>query len=712
MQPRDATPLGDADTVVGEVASPPAASTLRRGDAVGRYLVIEPLGSGGMGVVHAAYDPELDRKVAVKLLHAAAGASQGPSPLLGEAQALARLAHPNVVAVHDAGTLGDRVWLAMELVHGCTLTAWAAQRERHWREVVEVAIAVGRGLAAAHTVGLVHRDVKPVNIMIDEDPRAPFGIGRVRVMDFGLARGGGAPAASTRATLEGAPVPVVSLEGALAGTPAYMAPEQFAGLRADARCDQFSLCAVIWECLWRKRPFAGDTLAALAANVLEGRIDVPSHKRGVPAWLRAAVRRGLERDPQRRFPDMNALVTALQRGQARRRQRQIAVVAASVVLLGAGGFAAQAVVQARRTAACEREGAAIAELWSESRRDATDQALRALPVRYAAVTAERVRPWLDDYAAAWGRARTEACLDARTRDRWTEAQLERASWCLDERRMEFAALVEQLSHADVLVAQNAVRAAASLASVEPCRDVHALERLPPPPTEQRDQVVAIKAELAHAGTFALASRPAEGLAIVAEARAQADALGWPPLRAAALLVEAKLRDDAADYEGAARVGAEAYFEAARIDAWDLAAWVATQLIYTVGEHSRRREPGLEWARHAEMALAHAGASGGVGEARRLRAIGGVEFAAGHFQQAREAGEGSVTLYEHAVGPEHPEVAYALIGVGNALHGAGDYAGALATQQRALAVLEAALRARAPRGRWCLREHRRRAVRHG
>ena len=249
---------------------------------VGRYVVIGKLGAGGMGVVYAAYDPELDRKVAVKLLRAGVGASvDARTRLLREAQALARLAHPNVVAVHDTGSVGERVWLAMEFIDGQTLAAWCAaqpQRRSRWREVLAVMMRAGRGLQAAHAAGLVHRDFKPDNVMVGVD-------GRVCVMDLGLARHdrNGSTRAGEPAWHPGAGQGVLSLHltqaGAVMGTPSYMAPEQFEGAEVTPAADVFAFSVTLWEALYGVRPFAGETIVALVSNLIAGRVQAPPRGR-------------------------------------------------------------------------------------------------------------------------------------------------------------------------------------------------------------------------------------------------------------------------------------------------------------------------------------------------------------------------------------------------------------------------------------------------
>ncbi|MCA9705293.1 MAG: serine/threonine protein kinase, partial [Myxococcales bacterium] len=272
-QTRSAPSLSDEPTRPGR---------LLRGTSLGRYLVLEPLGSGGLGDVYACYDPELDRRVAIKLLKTTAAAlDRAQLRLKREAQALARLAHPNVVAVHDVGIHDDRVFVAMELVEGQTLRAWLSAEPRSWSEVRDVMVAAGRGLAAAHAAGMVHRDFKPGNMMVGLD-------GRVRVLDFGLARavspgsgsdagevpvlppgsaglaagpaGLAAGAAGLAAGSAGVPGSAgldvaVTQTGVVLGTPAYMAPEQLTGTTVDGRADQFGFCCTLYEALWGKRPF-------------------------------------------------------------------------------------------------------------------------------------------------------------------------------------------------------------------------------------------------------------------------------------------------------------------------------------------------------------------------------------------------------------------------------------------------------------------------
>ena len=314
--------------------SPRATLTLQKGTRVGRYVLGERLGAGGMGVVYAAVDSELQRRVAVKLLRpdgAGELGTQGRERLMREARVLASLSHPNVVTVFDVGTHEDNVFLAMELVEGGNLATWLRGGTRSFAEIVDRLIDAGRGLAAAHAAGVVHRDVKPDNILVGRD-------GRARVTDFGLARFDRA-----QPELTDDPTAPVSNEltraGTRMGTPVYMAPEQAASGEAGPRADQWSFCAMIYELVAGVRPFRIEDPEARAAAIAAGRLVPPARGRRVPGWMLRIVTRGLRAEPSERWPAIEELVAALERG--RRRPARIAriIALAGLVLAAIGGVA-------------------------------------------------------------------------------------------------------------------------------------------------------------------------------------------------------------------------------------------------------------------------------------------------------------------------------------------------------------------------------------
>ena len=338
--------LASTDARRGSEPRRPLDPVVAVGDTIGRYVVLRRIGAGGMGVVFAAYDPQLDRRVALKLLRTGVGLGEGEAKarLVREAQAIAQLSHPHVVAVYDVGTAttGD-VYIAMEFVEGDTLTNWLQRWERSWRDVVEMFVDAGRGLAAAHGVGLLHRDFKPDNVLVGAD-------GRVRVTDFGLARSlvTGGEDGDTRPTRELAQLRVtLTATGAVMGTPRYMAPEQLAGKDISAAADQWSFCVALYEAVYGVHPIAGDT----AAKMLDegARMRPPPEGKGVPASLLAVVTRGLDAVPARRYPSMTALLAELTHALRPPRRRYLAIGGAAALVLG--GAAAATIISGRTAAA-------------------------------------------------------------------------------------------------------------------------------------------------------------------------------------------------------------------------------------------------------------------------------------------------------------------------------------------------------------------------
>ncbi len=326
---------------------------------VGRYSVLERIGAGGLGVVYSAYDPQLDRRVALKLVRADRISADAAARMQREAQAMAQIAHPHVVTVHDTGVHDGAVFIAMELVDGSGLREWAAQR-RDWRAIRDVLVQAGQGLAAAHRQGLVHRDFKPANVLVGRDDRA-------RVLDFGLARAGEAWTPVVGVSSESLVDADVTTTGVLLGTPAYMAPEQFAG-RADARSDQWSFCVAAYEVLYGVRPFDATTREELIKAHTRGASPEPPLGSQVPRWLHRALLRGLSHDAVGRFANMDELLVALQRDKHVRRMQWGAL---AVAIMFSSGVTAAATVWIRATPTAESREA-IEQLEAQAR-DAADR---------------------------------------------------------------------------------------------------------------------------------------------------------------------------------------------------------------------------------------------------------------------------------------------------------------------------------------------------
>ncbi len=287
-----------SDAALAQTVAPLPMSQVRaitqpgaNGTPFGRYQLLERLGAGAMGVVFRARDCDLGRDVAVKQLRKPDIALI--ERLMLEARSMAQVNHPNVVHVYDVGVVAGSTYIAMELVEGQSLRAWQSAKERTLPEIVAAYVAAGRGLAAAHAAGIVHRDFKPDNVLVGSDER-------VRVTDFGLASAKPTPG---RPSLTGDVN--LTTEGSVLGTPAYMAPEQFAGGNVDSRTDQFNFCVALYEALYGHRPFDGKTFIELGDNVAAGKVKAAPANTRVSGGLHAIVLRGLAVKPGDRFPTMD-----------------------------------------------------------------------------------------------------------------------------------------------------------------------------------------------------------------------------------------------------------------------------------------------------------------------------------------------------------------------------------------------------------------------
>jgi tetratricopeptide (TPR) repeat protein/predicted Ser/Thr protein kinase len=661
----------------------------RRADPVriGRFTVLGLVGRGAMGVVYACYDDLLDRKVAVKVLRGEVTRESAAVLMQREAQALARLNHPNVVAVHDVGTLGERMYLAMEFVDGQTLGAWLKATATGLARGPAVILAAARGLAAAHEKGLVHRDIKPDNIMVGAD-------GRVRVMDFGLARRDTADA-DARPPLTPGVTPAhdalaarLTRTGALTGTPAYMASEQFLGESTDARTDQFSLCATAWEALYGQPAFAGDTLLPLASNVTSGALTPPPAGSKVPAWLRRVLERGLRPNREDRHPDTHALLQALRADPTRRRRAAGIITSAVVVLLTAYG--ARAAVQRQAVAACEAEGAAIDGDWNDDTRAALERSFLATGKAYAATTYARTVPWFDRWAGSWRAAAVAGCRAHTIEQTWDADLRARSQDCLEEARGSFTALVRELGDADDTGLARATSAAAGLAGVEACTRPDALRQRPMTQPEQHGEVMAVRARLAQAASLEAAGRYKDGLEIATATLTAARAIGWAPVVAQAELRVAALTERSGDYAGAEASLLRALAAAREARSPGLALTGATELVYLVGYRGSRHAEGKVWAESARLQLALLPGEHPLELADLHNHLAGVEYVTGDYDESARLYTEALALREGALGDGHPRVADSLNNLASARFAKGEHDESARLYLRALALFEQAL----------------------
>ncbi|HEY3353551.1 MAG TPA: serine/threonine-protein kinase, partial [Polyangia bacterium] len=675
-------PAAAPSTGGGAAASAGEAAPLARSTTVGRYIILNPIGAGGMGVVYAAYDAELDRTIALKLLRpapaATARADEIRARLLREAQALARLQHPNVVAVHDAGTFHDEVFVAMELVDGETLTRWLRARRRTWREVIAVFVQAGTGLAAAHSAGLVHRDFKPDNVLVGKD-------GRARVADFGLAR----PAsAAPEATLT-APAPpderprALTRTGARLGTPAYMAPEQHRGEAADARSDQFSFCVALYEALYGERPCGDDGGVRRRGEPR----DSPRDRR-VPARLRRVVRRGLSGAPAARYPSMEALLAALGRNpRARRLQQAAALTLAALLAAGALGYRTHAERTRRQ---CQDAVARLRGVWDEPRRAAGQAAFRATGAPGAEDAWARVRDELDRYTAAWVADRTGTCEATRRGPQAAEAAALRLE-CLDWRLEEVRALGTLLEHADAAIVDRATLVARRLTPIINCGSTTLLTRRPRPPRDPalRARVDAIRVQITEAMILYYAGKLREAEGGARQAAASARASGHRAIEAEALRALGQLLISTDKQEESEAVLRQAVTAAEASGHDEAKAEALVQLVWVLSMSPARSPARLREAEQSGQ-LAAATIERLGGDVPRLEAVlahnlGVLAWARGRFAEAQQHLERGLRALERE--PDGPAIAPMLQGLGLVLAGQGQLAAAAPILEQAIARRE-------------------------
>ena len=691
------------------------------GEGVGRYTIERILGAGGMGVVYAAHDPDLDRRIALKILRQATGRdqTQARARLLREARAMAKLSHPNVITVHEVGTDGSRDFVAMELIDGKNVADWLAER-RPVAEVLRVMLAAGRGLAAAHAAGLVHRDFKPHNVLLGRD-------GRVVVTDFGLARafeGEGevlpaapaAPAATGFEETVDAPArtprpdssslsSTLTATGAMLGTPAYMAPEQFAGGHTGPETDQFAFCVALWEGLAGTRPFRGGSIDELRRAVEQGD---PLGEGDVPRRYRRVLGRGLRRDPAARWPSMDALLAALVR--AERRPRRIGAAIAFTVALAASGaaFVLTRPEAARVPAACAPAELMLWPVWSPGRAAALERRFASEPARWG-----ETRAGLDAFARGWRDTWQTTCARA------DEPRFHARIACLTGALDELAAVTTTLAE----LPPEALRMGSIseiLAPPDGCLDATRTGYpRPPEDPEVAAEVARLRRELALARTWARARRADDAKAKAAAALAAARELDvvYPAILAEALEAAGTVHhvlgegDEAEPlYEDAAMVAERAGHDPVR----------AVALLGTLELVAGRSSDGKlvrGLAQRAAAAIERAGndpalragvdlnlarlavAEGKLDEAVRLAegarrateaahdrrragraaqheaAYRMVRDGPGDLARARELVESALAAAEHVYGAEHPETLAMVRGLAEVRWESGDLAGA-------------------------------------
>jgi tetratricopeptide (TPR) repeat protein/predicted Ser/Thr protein kinase len=678
----------------------PGTELLRRGQTIGRYVVVEKLGAGSMGVVYRAYDPDLDRGIALKLVEIRARrgkrAQEIKARLLREAQAIARVQHPNVVQVFDVGGFEDGIFVAMEFVDGMTLKKWMRAKERPWREVLDVFLQAGAGLSAAHKADIIHRDFKPDNVMIG-DPL------RVRVLDFGLAR---ASVGYSSEHVEDDDEPMMlprlgstsslvqidqslTTEGTVVGTPAYMSPEQHVGGRVSAASDQFSFCIAMWEALYGERPFVGENRAALATAMHAGRIRAPASTRSVPRWLHQALLRGLSIEARERHPSMDALLEAIGRDPALK-WRRIAIGSGAIAVVATTVLAARAASEASDDGLCLGAEEKLDAVWNEARRERIASAFGESSLPFATDSWDKASTALDTFATRWIEVRTEACRATRVHGEQSDELMDLRIGCLDRRLGDLDALLGVLEVADMHAVIGAVDGARRLGDLSTCSDVEALTSAMPPPADpaQREELDELWQLLADASALASTGNYKGMDARLDELEPRVMTLAHPPLtdqflhlRATEQEVTGEMKDARHNYEAAFR-------EALVAGDPRRAAYLAGKLTFIVGHRLADAETGQFWADTAHALLRHADDTHGITRASVWSAESSMAIAAGQYPRALELNERVKAFWEKH-DPSDPELAQAMGNLSVVHQQLGDIDTAVDDARRSLELFEAA-----------------------
>lgn len=729
MAARGASGPLDRDATVDIVAPFRAADAVESsaGDSIGRYAVLEEIGRGGMGRVLRAYDPKLQREVALKELRRVALSPAMTRRFVSEARAMAKVAHPNVVAVFDVEELeAGRVVLVMEYVPGTTLRTWLDLEERSWTEIVRAYICAGHGLAAAHDAELLHRDFKPTNVLVSHD-------GTVKVTDFGLAKVTGSLPSGATPHADGFPPSwgestTLTEAGVVMGTPRYMAPEQHRNLALTTAADQYAFCVSLWEALVGEAPFVGD--------------DGWKRKfKGPPAWphpstprpISEAIRRGLAVDPAARWPDLRSLLRALEYDPAKKRRQWVSGLGLLGLATTMGGlWLDRERVEADRRCTGTRE--LLADVWGSNRRQALRAAFTATSRPFTAVTLREVEASLDSYAEKWIRAHRSACQATRVTQEQTEAQMGQRMQCLQDRRAALDMAVGVLLEVDEEMLDSALDVAEGLPSLSRCADLQALASARPPPDdpEVARRVAALREQGERAQSLALAGRYDAAAAHAQAMVAAAEVLDYEPIRARAYYIRGAVEDKLGHYSNSRSEFARAYQLALELEDDELQLRAASQLLWVVAGRQQRPDAAQRWyeetlarvrrqrtreelridayeaiaqwhlvraeyeesRRILERTLAYYERTEGPSShsvANTLNNLAATAQHQGDLEAAQEFHERALSIRERTLGPEHPSLASSLSSLGGLLGRRGQLARAREMLERAIAIEERSLR---------------------
>jgi serine/threonine protein kinase/tetratricopeptide (TPR) repeat protein len=605
----------------------------RPGSTVGRYRVIASVGRGAMGVVVSARDPELDRTVAIKILHRPGARAR--EKIRGEAQALARLNHPNVVAVFDVGEVGDQTFVAMDFVEGVTLRRWLERQSPSPREILEVFSAAGRGLAAAHQAGLVHRDFKPDNVVVTTSGESTSRSSeRVRVLDFGLAQDSlpSADESSQRSLVE----------SGLAGTPRYMAPEQFRREEIGPAADQFAFCVALYEALWGEPPFAGTTATERAAALAAGERTPRRRISGVSRRVAVAIERGLSIAPEQRWPSMDDLLARLHSSRSRRGLW----MTGGIVAVGL----AIAVARPAEPDACAPNRSRFEGVWDDAQRTEVRAAFETSDATSAADAWPRVHERIDAWVEDWLEASRRNCVATLQEHVQSSEDMDARAMCLRQQVSQLGALSQVLSVSDPEIVRRAVDMVASLPEPGQCEGVAKPAYRIAAGSEQAAAIEAAYGELERCDTLEIARKLPEFNACAARVVEQTRSLDFEPLIIETRIAHGRSISRLGRHAEAAALLEEQYFAAVRASEDVLAQDAARFLVHTYAIDLRRLDDAKTWLGSAKRGhqTALSRAKHARVEALVLRADEDLEGALARalesVELAREAGDPAIEAY--------------------------------------------------------------------
>jgi len=656
-----------------------------------------------MSVVYVAYDPELNREVALKVMRPQGyeERSAASERLLREAQAMARLAHVNVVHVYDVGVVGGRVYMAMEYVRGATLAQWVGDgNRRSWTRVVDVLVRAGRGLAAAHAAGLVHLDFKPTNVLVGDD-------GEVRVVDFGLARpprtrdsadrhsgddihraygldSSAAQSPESSGRFDRLRDEITEL-GLVMGTPGYIAAEQLRGELADARADQFAFCSTAWITLYGERPFAGATPKLLNRAVKKGEVREPPSGTRVPSRFRKLLARGLRADPEERHASLGDLLDAMVLDR-RRSQRRVVFGLGALLVVGIGGYA---LAPAKPTGVdCDAGQEVLAGVWDAPRRAEVQAAILEDPRPFAADVADAVTRSLDTWVEEWVQIRRDSCVATHITGEQSADLLDLRTRCLRRHLVAFEALTATLAVVDPTAVEHATAAASALAPLQACRDAKVLaEVIRPVPPELEARVEATYERLAVGGAMEAAGKYPLALVALSEVWLAAELLKYGPLVVDARRAIGSLLLELGKVDAATEMLLQAQY-AAESEAMDTVRLsIAVDLLFVFAHHSgdlARAHRAVKQA-YALLDRINLGPRWAVRVLQAEATLLGVQ---GRGAESVERFEEALRIHAQMESPSPAEVASAHMGLGAGYHLMASYDDALLHFGHALDLLSA------------------------